>query len=272
MTTTVDATVLTDALLKVGTPAAVAARAAMNGAAVMGYALKEVRHGPFGNFVYAHEVLVAEGTYTAAMARIECVAQQRYKQRTALEALRVALTEVLGEDAEAMGSTLRTAAQEMGGGPTVDEIMARQTAGVLARVLWSAHAEMLTLAASATDALTCFVMHPLRRRRDGSIDDGVRKCPQACALGGLLAARGADVNALIGVVAGLQTKPENVHRLEALQWVAANPGASPSIDYCRALGDAVYALLCPAGGTVVTTNLADHAPLTNALGKHAKAP
>jgi hypothetical protein len=41
---------------------------------------------------------------------------------------------------------------------------------------------------------------------------------------------------------------------------------------CRKLGDAFFALCAPQDAVILTTNLKDHAPLANAMGKGAKAP
>ena len=41
---------------------------------------------------------------------------------------------------------------------------------------------------------------------------------------------------------------------------------------CRALGDAYFAAMCPAGSAVLTSNLEDYVPLCSALGKMAKEP
>ena len=40
---------------------------------------------------------------------------------------------------------------------------------------------------------------------------------------------------------------------------------------CRDLGDAVYAFFAPPDSVVLTTNIRDHRPLAEALGKQAKA-
>lgn len=41
---------------------------------------------------------------------------------------------------------------------------------------------------------------------------------------------------------------------------------------CRGLGDAYFAVRCPPGSHVLTTNLSDHEPLCNSIGKVAKTP
>jgi hypothetical protein len=42
--------------------------------------------------------------------------------------------------------------------------------------------------------------------------------------------------------------------------------------HCRALGDAVFALDCPTGGEILTTNVVDHKPLADALNITVRTP
>jgi hypothetical protein len=41
---------------------------------------------------------------------------------------------------------------------------------------------------------------------------------------------------------------------------------------CRSLGDAVFAFLAPVDSVILTTNIKDHRPLAQALGKSAVSP
>lgn len=273
MTTTLaDATIVADAVLKTG-PRSEAARAALQRAEIPRYALKEVRHGPFGNFVYAHNLLAETGSMRATRERVRRLGAQRHKQQTAQEALDEAEAEVQGQPmAQIVAQLLDATATHLGSGGVSDAAFARQYRVALRGIVQRAHAEITVLMARATGQLPCFESRPLVARSGDILDDGVRKCGSACALGALFASRSADVSLLAGVVTQQSQKPENTKRAAALQFVATHPGAAPSSDQCRALGDAVYALLCPAGGTIITTNVVDHAPLAEALGKRAKAP
>lgn len=267
-TAIVDTTVLTDALLKDDE----AARRALAGATILHYAVKEFRHGPFGNFVYAHNLLVEERTLPAARARLRSIGRQLYKQRTTQEALDLAEAGLLRGDRAALFETLDEAARACGGEPAVDELFASVYRDDLARRLREALRWLEGQRSRVTHHLTCYEHGGLKSCRDGTLDDGVRRCPRSCALGVLLAEAQDDVSKLAVVVEAQEGKPENVKRLDALRWVSQNVGAAPSADHCRALGDAVFALLCPSGGTIVTTNLKDHEPLASALGKSVRRP
>ena len=71
---------------------------------------------------------------------------------------------------------------------------------------------------------------------------------------------------------GLGAKQENVQRRRALKELFQKGPSQFNKRLCRALGDAYFAVMCPAGSFVATTNLSDHDPLCNALGKQAKSP
>ncbi|WP_229511865.1 hypothetical protein [Paraburkholderia terrae] len=67
-------------------------------------------------------------------------------------------------------------------------------------------------------------------------------------------------------------KNENKQRRAALKELkTTGPGAFQR-RRCRALGDAYFAAMCPAGSEVVTTNSVDHLPLCTALGKKVVSP
>lgn len=271
MTAIVDATVVADAILKTGARAT-AAQAALATSDVPHYALKEVRHGPFGNFVYAHNLLASTGSMRAARERVAALGRSPYRQRTAQEALDEAEAELYGNDAAVIAAVLAGASSALGVGVTVDVVLTVQFRLALEGIVRRAHAQIATLAARATHTLSCFQSQPLTTKAGNVVEDGVRKCVGDCALGAMFASMTGDVVTLQGVVANQPQKPENTNRGLALQFVVQNPGVAPSVKHCRVLGDAVYALLCPPGGTIVTTNLADHAPLAAALGKTAKTP
>jgi hypothetical protein len=73
----------------------------------------------------------------------------------------------------------------------------------------------------------------------------------------------------------LANKRENVRRRGALKEIQRSQRSSqsgfPKRD-CRALGDAYFAIMCPPGSHVLTTNMVDHEPLCSALGKAAIKP
>ena len=70
----------------------------------------------------------------------------------------------------------------------------------------------------------------------------------------------------------LPPKTENTRRAQALRELIRKPKRKVDDKTCRALGDAVFAFFAPSDAVVLTTNLKDHGPLAEALGKRAITP
>lgn len=68
------------------------------------------------------------------------------------------------------------------------------------------------------------------------------------------------------------TKNENQQRRKALKELLDKGPKEFDKGRCRALGDAYFAAMCPAGSVVVTSNTKDHIPLCVALNKKAVVP
>lgn len=67
-------------------------------------------------------------------------------------------------------------------------------------------------------------------------------------------------------------KNENQQRRKALKELQVKGPNEFHKGRCRALGDAYFAAMCPAGSVVVTSNTRDHIPLCLALSKKAVEP
>jgi len=168
--------------------------------------------------------------------------------------------------------TLQEAAAACGENTSVDEQIALVYRDDIARRLLAATRWLEREDPRVSHRLACYEHRALTVLHDGGLDDGVRRCARACSLGSILETSQEDVAKLIATLGSLEQKPENVKRREALEWVSVNVGAAPDHDRCRALGDAVFAVLCAPGGTIVTTNTKDHDPLARALNKSVRRP
>lgn len=69
-----------------------------------------------------------------------------------------------------------------------------------------------------------------------------------------------------------KSKQENLSRRRALREVKMKGPNDFDKGKCRALGDAYFAVTCPMGRTLATTNVDDFAPLCDALGKKFEKP
>ena len=74
------------------------------------------------------------------------------------------------------------------------------------------------------------------------------------------------------LTAAVAAKQETKSRRAALQELQRVGPQKFDKGKCRALGDAYFAAMCPAGSVVATSNLDDHQPLCKALGKVAEKP
>jgi hypothetical protein len=67
------------------------------------------------------------------------------------------------------------------------------------------------------------------------------------------------------------TRDEDRKRRAALKQLL-RPKSNIDRETCRELGDAVFAFFCPDDAVILTTNIRDHKPLAEALGKKAQTP
>jgi hypothetical protein len=81
-----------------------------------------------------------------------------------------------------------------------------------------------------------------------------------------------DIKILAEVVKAQPKKNENVNRYKVLHEIGRKPTNPLTEEYCIGLGDAYFALYCPKTATILTTNMKDHKPLAEALGKRAERP
>lgn len=70
----------------------------------------------------------------------------------------------------------------------------------------------------------------------------------------------------------VRDKPEMVRARAALKELINTGPVKFNKRYCRALGDSYFAVMCPPGSHVITTNTVDHQPLCAVLGKQAINP
>lgn len=131
--------------------------------------------------------------------------------------------------------------------------------------------------------LSCFTKGPLAQDPiSGAIKgpNSAFNCDKQarCAAALYMAKNGPDLDRLIDALhpknlgALLAGKHENSSRRNALKELKQRGPKDFHKRYCRALGDAYFALMCPPGSEVLTTNLVDHDVLCKALKKTARKP
>jgi hypothetical protein len=93
----------------------------------------------------------------------------------------------------------------------------------------------------------------------------------SCCLGPRIAEQ-PQILATLRDVTDTVDNAEHKRRSQALNEIRRKPNVPVSRQQCRSLGDAVFAIFAPQDSTILTTNLRDLRPLSEALGKTCKSP
>ncbi len=265
-----DTTVLTDALLKPGA-AANAAKAAISRFKISQlpvYAIKEFKAGPLRNFVWFHNRLVLSKSYSEALDALHrmSLSPRRYRTATAIEALRAS--------AYASGKQkLLELTAKYGRAADFDTVQRDEYILAIKTAVIKAWRKRHSVASATVEPLTCYdEKEPIERR--GLLDLEPTDCSPVseCCLGQRLKARPDQLEKLKDATDSLDRNRERQRRHEVLRNLIRKPKNPLSRKECRYLGDAVFAFLAPDDSTILTTNLKDHVPLAEALGKKAESP
>jgi|LNFM01.1.fsa_nt_gb hypothetical protein len=259
-----DTSILADVVLKGGPfhRNAKAAIAEYDQLLVPGYAVKEFKAGPLRAFRWLHDKVVTTGDWSLAIAAIGSVFKQQNLARTAIEAVAAfesSMTSQLQRDGEISPREARA-------------LKAEEARLWLKRQIMRAWRKQARSPFTSTAPLDCYVVAAPVETPDGLIDIAPTRCTIGdCCIARQLREEPTAARALEDTCAALAAKPEMQKRRNVLRKIRRRSTAIDDRD-CRYLGDAVFALQCPADAVVLTTNLVDHAPLTAALGKSAVAP
>lgn len=264
-----DTTILTDILLKPGPPAERARRtlARFESSQLPVYAIKEFKAGPLANFVWMHNKLVfytLEGAITAlhALSRTP----QRYKTATAIEALRTAA------DYEE-GVTLGSLVEKYGGKADMNEVIRDRWRLALKTAILKAWARRRHVAHQTVQPLECYKeVAPYENRKIIELRPTRCKPQSECCLATQFKAAIPQLEALKKANDSQAERAEVRRRSKALRSLIRTPKRPMSEECCRSLGDVVFAFFCPEDAVLLTTNVRDHAPLAEALGKSVLAP
>jgi len=264
----VETTILADALLKPGNPKCTAALAALkryDTTLLPVYAIKEWKAGVVKYFAYFHEKLVQTKSLSRTIQVIASLPDQyhQYRKNTSWEALATAVH---------LGSQGRKPGAE----PSEDEdreLADRyrlSIAGLLTRS-WQKRRELTT---ETIQDLDCYTESPPMLNASGVFDLSPNDCDSEvkCALADALFSQPELLTKLADAIPESSKRKKDVKRRQVLRDMVRLKNYELTPDSCRALGDAIFAFFAPPDSVVLTTNLKDHAPLAQALGKSAEAP
>lgn len=267
----VDTSVLTNALLKTG-PDADSARQAIaqySPTSLPVYAIKEFRLGPLSYCLWLHNQLATHRTVSGtleALARMQ-LTPRRYLPATATRMLADAIKSL---------APVKAVESKYGRETSEDSLLAERCRLSVGSRLRRAWLSRRTVTTTVSNELPCFTEpETLTQDRHGLfVTTGADCHPQAeCCLRAQLAEKQADVAKVRDALQDLQsTRPEDVKRLKVLRDFLKKPNAVLEHSACRRLGDAYFALFCPEGAAILTTNDRDHRPLAASLGKSVQRP
>jgi hypothetical protein len=260
----VETTVLTDILLKPRTRKQERATAALQryrNTLLPVYSIKEWKAGPLDYFAYLHDKLVFTKSFARTLQAISALARGSYRQSTSLEALAAAAI------------TVEARPQRYAGLGNRDDEMADSYRLALASLIIRSWQRRRQITTRVVDDLACYIEVAPHVGQDGYFDLKPQKCDgdQECCLGPVLKSQPQLLENLRAAVPDSGRK-EDEKRRQALKRLIKHPKEKVDRDTCRALGDAIFAFFCPKSAVVLTTNLRDHEPLAEAIGKTAEQP
>jgi hypothetical protein len=268
----VDTTVYTDRLLKTGVKGE-SARKALNSykhTELPVYAIKEFKAGPLKNFAWMHNTLVTTNSFWESLAALQrmSLSPHRYITSTALEALMEVAKEL-------RNLTNEDLTEKYGKSATKDAMECDMYRYAIKQRIHNSWKRRRRVTTAVVQPLSCYPETELFENRGLIKLDPVNvKCnpTKECCLGPLLRKDVESLKKLRDTIDNLPQKAENLSRRKALHEIIRKPKQNVSEDYCRALGDAYFALFCPDDAAILTTNTRDHEPLAKALDKEVHSP
>jgi hypothetical protein len=261
----VETTVLTDILLKPESPKYQRAKTALKkykNTLLPVYSIKEWKAGPLHTFAYLHNKLVFTKSFSQTLNAISALSGMTYLKSTAMEAL------------AATATALKAAPQKYAGLGGRDDEMADSFRFALASLIIRSWHMRRKITTHVVDDLSCYVEVKPRVGKDGTIDLTPEKCDgdQECNLAQQLKSQPKLLEALRNAIPESSVRAEDKKRRKALKQLVKHPKEVVDRETCRDLGDVIFAFFCPKTAVVLTTNLRDHQPLANAIGKKAESP
>lgn len=266
----VETTVLTDALLERREVRA-AVKAALrryDETELPAYAIKEFKAGPLRNVVWFYNKLVATGSYAMALHALQrmSLTPRRYTTATALEALKVAAVEfgrmTVGEFTTQNQPDI-----------TIDAALCESYRLAIKVNIRRAWRDRRTLTSRIIHELPCYQELAPVQQESGLFEVKPIDCAGGeCEMARVLKQDPSVLDRLRAAVDAQPQTRENQRRSQALRFLKRTPKRELPTNLCRALGDAVFAVLCSPETTILTTNMRDIAPLAAALGKRAERP
>jgi hypothetical protein len=256
--TYVDTTILVEALLKTRRRREKAlARLNSTPSVLSAYAIKEFKAGALQHWIWLHNKLRTTRSLKDTYGAIGQNLRSPYRVGTAMEALQVG--------AEALGMSAYSNEKS----PTqLDRRNADVYAITLRRRILKAWAERRKVTTKVIGEVECFAEEsPFYDERLGLMENPAKHCPrdEECGFApGYKAAPDKLSALLVAIKEG--TRKEDTRRRAALHKLRNSPRRQFGDKDCRDMGDAHFALTCPIGAAILTSNVKDHEMLAGSIG------
>lgn len=235
------------------------------------YAIKEFKAGPLDYVKYLYNKLLETESIGLTIIALTNNFRQKNKQATSLK--------LIGELLEEVKSSRTSNSLKAKYGPLADEeIISYDSVKLETKLLaYKAWKKRRSVTTTVVQPLSCYQEKAPYEGKDGKLFLIPNKCEtENCCLAEKLKEKRFDLTklslAIDNLPENLKNKSENIKRRRLLREIGSRLGRKISNSDCRNLGDAVFALFCPEDADILTTNIKDHKPLANALGKTAVSP
>lgn len=266
----IDTTILTDILLNTGERRnkAKESLSRFDKTILPVYAIKEFKAGPLRNVIYAHNKLATTGSFSKTIEAFQrlSLTPQRYKTATGLQALMVAQSSIAKK-------TMKHWVAKYGENCENDKVQCDECRLALKIKILAAWKRRRSIFTETVYPLSCYdEISPFEKFN--LIEDSPVKCRDGmdCAVKSFLTKSPSQLEKLKKAINPQSTKGEDLKRLKILKKISNHPRCELKDQECRSLGDAIFACLAPPDSVILTTNVRDHAPLAEALGKRAESP
>jgi len=266
----VDTTIIADRLLKPGEKQdkAKAALAGFSETILPVYAIREFRGGAFRYYIWAHNKLVEKESIADFIDAANAMGYQAYLKSTAFEALAAGLRLI----SQLTNPEWKIKYGERANPDTVQLDNLRLQLRSLIHRAWKLRRKITS---SVVDELPCFQETGIEENRGMiSFENKVKSCGSNpdCAIAKLLLRQPTELEAVFKANENLPKSAEQKRRRKGLRHLNRTEDRPLPEDYCRGLGDAVFALTAPIDSVILTTNSGDHTALAGPLGKIVEVP
>jgi len=264
-----DTTVLTDILLNFGEAKAIAQKAisCYCQTYLPVYAIKEFKAGPLKNFVWFHNKFVITESYEKTIDALQRMSRtpKRYTTSTALQALREATGSISKQ-------TPAKLSKKYGESASMDKILCDETRLALKFKILTAWKKRRKISTDIITPLPCYrEVAPYEKRGMLELDPKGCDSSNECSMSSVLKGKPEELRKMREVIKESE-KPENVRRSKVLRQLYRKPNTLLQDQECRNLGDAIFAFLASSETEILSTNIRDHGPLAESLGKTAITP